>query len=533
MPYPRVPELTATAGRLYTAAETRELDRLTIAEGMAGFELMKKAARSAYRILRKCWPEAQSLSFFCGGGNNGGDGLVMAALAQEHHQQVEVILIGGDSTIARLQGEAREAYELALSQGVSIKPFQADMDIQADVLVDALLGTGLDAEVRGDFVDAITLINDARAQGQLRGVLAVDIASGLSSDRGRVLGCAVKADVTASFIGLKRGLVTDEGVECSGELYFADLEVADAVYRQVPSDMALITPDWRRRQLPARARTAHKGNCGHVLVVGGDQGMAGAVLMASDAALRAGAGLVSLATRAEHISSANSRCPEVMARAVRSGQELQPLLAQATVILIGPGMGQSAWATQMLQAVYHWHVQQGTPVVWDADALNLLADKTAWRSELGASCIFTPHPGEAARLLGMETTEVQADRFHAAHKLQQQYGGVVVLKGTGTLVTDGQQLRVCGRGNPGMASGGMGDVLAGLSAGLLAQQHLNPTAGAEFSAAMTAACVAVDIHAAAADRCAARRGERGLRATDLLAELGPLVNPTAACVVDL
>ncbi len=509
MPYPCQPE----QGLLYTAEQTRELDRLAIDAGTPGFDLMKSAARAAYRALRRQWPEAGKLCILCGPGNNGGDGLVMAALAREQHLQVDVRLVGDESAVERLRGEARDAWELATEKGVTLTPCRQPLPDDADVVVDALLGTGLQGQVRTDYASLIEAVNKLGTP-----VLSVDIPSGLCSDTGAVLGCAIRADMTLSFIGLKRGLLTHRGPDHCGRLLFADLNVGAEIYHQVPSALSLIDQALLRRVLAPRPRGAHKGDFGHLLVVGGDYGMAGAVIMAATAAARSGAGLVSVATRNEHVTACNIHCPEVMAHGVRSGQDLEVLLDRATTVLIGPGLGQSAWSGQLLRAVQ----QRQLPMVLDADALNLLSQGTLIDEAQRDNWVLTPHPGEAARLLEADTAGVQRNRFAAVISLQARYGGVAVLKGAGSLIADGQQTRLCNRGNPGMASGGMGDVLAGLLGGLLAQR-LTP---------MDAACTAVQVHAMAADRAAAASGERGLLATDLLAHLRILLNLAAELADD-
>jgi NAD(P)H-hydrate epimerase len=267
-----------------------------------------------------------------------------------------------------------------------------------------------------------------------------------------------------------------------------------------------LTDSMLRAWLPPRARASHKGDYGHVLVVGGDHGMAGAVRLAGEAAARTGSGLVSIATRAAHAAVIAAACPELLCHGVECARDLRVLLQRASVVAIGPGLGQSAWAHDMLAAV----LQMRLPRVVDADALNLLAQEPMQCDHW----VLTPHPGEAARLLGMTTKQVQADRLQAAQALQQRYGGVCVLKGAGTLVCTSESVAICEAGNPGMASGGMGDVLTGVIAGLLAQ-------GLSL---VDAACAGVYIHAKAGDR-AAQEGERGLLASDVLPHLRKLVNP--------
>ncbi|MEH6469883.1 MAG: NAD(P)H-hydrate dehydratase [Halopseudomonas sp.] len=492
---------------LYTASQTRQLDRCAIEQHqIAGFELMKRAARAAYRALRQRWPDAKKLTLLCGGGNNGGDALVVAAMALEQQLEIQVLLVGGEVTRSKLAGEALEALVWAESRGVVVETYSSSVALSGDVLVDGLLGTGLSGAVRTDFAEPIEHINSTA-----KPVLALDIPSGLCADTGAVLGCAVRADLTVSFIGLKRGLLTQHGVECCGELLFEGLGVPPEVYQAVPTPLRVVGQKQCQQQLPLRSRGAHKGDFGHVMVVGGDRGMAGSVVMATEAAVRSGAGLVSVATRPEHVGLTTGRNPEVMSHAVSSGQELEPLLARASVVAIGPGLGRSGWSGQLLRVVQ----SQSLPLVVDADALNLLSQAELVEPSQRDNWILTPHPGEAARLLDCSVAQIQADRFEAVNQLQRRYGGVVVLKGAGTLISDGQQTRLCARGNPGMASGGMGDVLTGEIAALVAQGL------SLFDAAM----IGVDVHAQAADRVASSCGERGLAATDLIVEIRRLLNP--------
>ena len=495
-----------TGMALYTAAQTRALDRSAIEQqGIAGFELMKRAGRAAYRALRQHWPEVRCLTLLCGAGNNGGDALVVAAMALEQQLDVQLLLIGGERTRSRLQGEALEALRWAEARGVIVETYSAESELRGELIVDGMLGTGLSGTVRPEFAEPIQRVNRSGLP-----VLALDIPSGLSADTGAVLGAAVRADLTISFIGLKRGLLTHQGVEQCGELLFDPLAVPEAVYASQSTTLSVM--GWDHRQcMSARRRGAHKGDFGHLMVVGGDYGMAGAVMMASHAALRSGAGLVSVATRPEHVAQCTLNCPEVMSHAVPAGQELQPLIKRASVIVIGPGLGRDAWSGQLLRVVQG----QTVPLVVDADALNLLAEGELVEPSRRDNWVLTPHPGEAARLLNCSVAEIQADRFEAVNQIQQRYGGVIVLKGAGSLISDGQQTWLCARGNPGMASGGMGDVLSGVIGGLLAQGL----------ALMDAARIGVDLHAHAADRLARQYGERGLAASDLIPEIRRLLNP--------
>ncbi|MDB6063711.1 MAG: bifunctional ADP-dependent (S)-NAD(P)H-hydrate dehydratase/NAD(P)H-hydrate epimerase [Verrucomicrobiaceae bacterium] len=498
---------------LYTAAQVRELDRIAIEEhGIPAIVLMKRAGRAAFELLLRRWPGAEHFHIFCGTGNNGGDGFVIATLLVERNLPVTIWLVGD---VAKISGAALQANQFAEVAGVSTKVFTGEVPT-AGVIVDALLGTGLSGDVREPFAAAIAAINAAALP-----VLAVDIPSGLCSDSGRVLGSAVCAAATISFIGLKQGLFTGDAGDHCGAIEFADLAVPAAVYQGVAATTRRIVLKQVNAQLPRRSRNAHKGLYGHVLVIGGDCGMAGAALMAAQAAGRVGAGLVSCATQPEHVAAFVARAPEIMAHGVRSGGELDRLLAAATVVVLGPGLGRSAWSEQLFERVWRHLQTSPIPAVFDADALNMLAEGQIIEAPFHPTWVLTPHPGEAARLLGVANAAIQRDRFDAARQLQQRYGGAVVLKGAGTLIatksgaTAEAEIGIANVGNPGMASGGMGDVLSGVIGGLLAQ-HFSIEAAAQ---------IGVYIHGRAGDLAAAAAGERGLLATDLLPHLRELVNP--------
>lgn len=495
--------IEAGVRQVYSAAETQALDRRAIEQhAIPGIVLMRRAGQAAWRALRQRWPDARTLTVVCGRGNNAGDGYVIAGLACSRGLDVQLLQV---TQASALRGDAARARDWALDQGVQIETFAETVECLGDVIVDALLGTGIRGEVRAEFAAAIGWMN-----AQARPRLAVDIPSGIAADSGAVLGCAVQADVTPTFIGCKRGLLTGAGPAYSGQIVFDDLNVPSAVFNDddAPAGMPLIVPGELPWRLPGRALDAHKGQFGHVLVVGGDEGMGGAVALACEAALRCGAGLVSAATRALHVAPILVRTPEVMVRAVTTRAELEPMLARASVVVAGPGLGQGSWGEQMLDAV----LDCGRPLVLDADALNLLASRPEQRDDW----ILTPHPGEAARLLDCATAEVNEDRFVAAATLTQRYGGTVVLKGAGTLVAQGERLALSGHGNPGMATGGMGDVLSGVIGALFART----------GSAQLAAELGVALHGVAADRAAAA-GEQGLLPRDLMPELRALLDEVA------
>jgi NAD(P)H-hydrate epimerase len=329
------------------------------------------------------------------------------------------------------------------------------------------------------------------------------VPSGLDADTGQIPGVAVRADRTVSFIAAKRGLHTGRAANVAGTLELDVLGLPESLWRDTAPDAQLLVA----AHLPPRPRDANKGTNGHVLAIGGEHGMAGAIRLSGEAALRAGAGLVSVATRAEHLLALNAARPELMAHGVDGPQTLEPLLARASVLAVGPGLGQGAWS----HALWLTALDSGKPLVLDADGLNLLAREPR---RFAQPAVLTPHPGEAARLLGGTVAGVEADRFAAVRALADRFHAVVVLKGSGSLIADADgRLGVCPWGNPGMATGGMGDLLTGIVAALLAQ-------GCD---AWLAACLGVGLHARAGD-CAARQGERGLLATDLLAPLRALGN---------
>ncbi|RKQ96296.1 NAD(P)H-hydrate epimerase [Kushneria sinocarnis] len=489
---------------LYSREQSGALDRALIEAGTPGFELMSQAGEAAWACLQRHWPDCRRLSVLCGAGNNAGDGYVVAALAHRAGWQVEVIALKAPQTLA---GEAAEAVAMAQRTGVTITAWQSDWTPRGELIVDALLGTGLTGEVRAPYDEAIEAINRSGLP-----VLAIDLPSGLDAETGTVLGAAVEAARTISFIGRKFGLYTGQAPDYTGTIEYAPLSLTRQRRAGVDHLGWLLDAGLPSRTLPRRRPTTHKGQCGHLLVIGGREGFGGSVIMATETAARLGAGLVSLATSAVHVPPALTRCPEMMVKPVRNGLDLEELLEAASGVLIGPGLGQQAWGEGLMQAV----LNTATPCVVDADALNLLASR--WPKVQRDNWILTPHPGEAARLLGCAVSEVQRDRLAAARALHGRYGGVIVLKGAGTLVVggpSGDECFVSPFGNPGMASGGMGDVLGGMIASLLVQ-GLSP---------LQAAATGVAVHGMAADRAAISGGERGLLATDLASFARQLVNP--------
>jgi NAD(P)H-hydrate epimerase len=484
----------------YSVAEVRATDRAAIeGVGIAGYTLMTRAARAALVFALDRYPRARRWLFLCGGGNNAGDGFVMARLAAERGIDVRVVTLLDP---AGLGGDAAMAFADFCAAGLDCDRWSGTIDASAELVVDAMLGSGLMRDVEGAFREAVDAANAHRAP-----VLALDIPTGLHGDSGRVMGAAVRADSTITFVGLKAGLVLGEGRAHCGRLMLADLGIPEDCRAGLEGVLRRLPEDAIRRALPPRPQDAHKGTFGHVLVVGGGPGMPGAVRLAGEAALRAGAGLVSVATHPSHHTQVLAGRPELMVHAVRSPDDMAGLLERATVIAVGPGLGQGDWSRAMLDAA----VAANRPLVIDADALNMLAGQGLGRPD----SVLTPHPGEAARLLGETTRNIQSDRLSALRRLSEEYGATIVLKGAGSLVSSAEGLPwVCSEGNPGMASAGMGDALSGIIAAL----------GAQGFDAEEAAVLGVLLHARAGDAAAAS-GERGMLASDLIGEIRGLVNP--------
>lgn len=483
---------------IYSVAAVRETDRTTIEDhGVPGYTLMTLAGEAAFQEARARFPDARRWQIICGAGNNGGDGYVVARLAAAKGITVSVLSLVDPG---KLTGDAATACADFVSGGGVAQPWEGELDGRADLMVDGILGSGLEREVAGEFARAVNAINRHAAP-----VLALDIPTGINGDTGQVLGCAVRAAMTVTFVGLKCGLFLGEAPDYCGEIRFAGLGIPESYRQDIAPSFQRIDDGMLSAGLSPRRRTAHKGDFGHVLVIGGGEGMPGAVRLAGEAALRAGAGLVSIATHPSHATAIVSSRPELMPHGIHEPKELEALLARADVIAFGPGLGRSNWAHKLFDCV----AGLSMPAVWDADALNFLAEEPGSADHR----VITPHPGEAGRLLGIDTAEVQADRPAALKALESRYGGTVVLKGAGSL-SSGEVPYLCTAGNPGMGSAGMGDVLTGVIAALMAQGM----------APELAAATGVEAHARAGD-LAARDGERGLIASDLMAGLRTVLNP--------
>ena len=486
---------------LYRASEISEAELDLVSSGLATYiDLVESAGEAAYRQLVKRKNSKTPVLVLAGYGNNGADAFVCARYLLEAGFDVSVMAVPRPvhpqeaNVIAAEFIHARDAFKA--EAGVIDTP-NIEKIVAAEVIIDGLLGLGLKGELRDPFRDIIAAINSSKAW-----VFSLDVPSGLNADTGSGL-CSVQANMTLTFGALKQGLLTGHARQCVGELVFADLGLSP----YLPSTkVTRVSSDLLANMLSPRARDTHKGLSGKVTVIGGDKGMAGAIRLAAEACLRAGAGLVTVLSRPEHQHTVNVDRPELMFWGCELvDMEVYLRLGWANTLIIGPGLGKESWGYNLLKAVGLCD----KPCVLDADALNLLSEEPGNND----NWVLTPHSGEAARLLGITPIEVERDRFAAAKNIQRRYGGIVVLKGPGTLISDGKKCVVAPVGNPGLASGGCGDVLSGIIAALISQG---------FSL-FDAAIMGVVVHGEAADR-AAIAGERGMLASDLMPHIRSLVN---------
>lgn len=471
--------------KLYSVKQAQAIDHQAINQlGLTGLTLMKRAAAFASDVIQQQWPQARQLYILCGPGNNGGDGYALAKIAHINGYQVEIAQIGETP----LEGEAAQARQEALALGLISADFSAQKLMQADLVVDALFGIGLNRPLEGPWNQIIDAINMAQ-----RPVLALDIPSGLDANNGQVLGAAIQAQHTATFIVHKTGLYLNDGPDFTGQVHLSDLQLPEELF----NEFTPLATSWQQDDLPSitRRRNSHKGTYGSALLIGGNHNMMGALALSGKACLRSGAGLTKLISRAEHQVALSQTQPELMCY---QDTDFHRLAIKSDVIAIGPGLGTDSWAWTLYEEV----CKSNRPLVLDADALNCLALEPFHYDRW----ILTPHPGEASRLLERPTHVIQNDRISAIQALHKRYGGVIVLKGAGTLIYDGQNMALCRAGNPGMAVGGMGDVLTGLITGLVAQGF------SLFEAARRG----VELHARAGDKVAQSRGEASLLPSDVI-----------------
>jgi NAD(P)H-hydrate epimerase len=484
---------------LYQTAAIKQLEKIAMSQGITEAMLMERAGEAAWGYFQTVWPDVRKVTVCCGGGNNGGDGFVVARLARRSGCDVKIISVGSYKNQSET---ARHMQQQCQDLGINIVPFTKGYQINdTDIIVDAILGTGLSSPLSGDVLDAVIAMNESQIP-----IFALDVPTGINADTGEVMGAAVNAKQTITFIALKVGLVTGPALNHIGNLLLATLNLPQVKPR--PTPIAAMY-DSAPLFLPKRQRDSHKGLFGHVVIIGGNYGMPGAPRIAAAAALRSGAGRVTVITRHEHAITMNIGMPEIMCTGVGSIADMPENIESATVWVIGPGLGHDQWTTNMMNYV----LKQKAPLVIDADGLRWLAKNSITPRD---NWVLTPHPGEVAALLNIQTEEIQRNRLNAAIALQQRYGGVAILKGAGSIIATKDNFpHICvNAGNSGMASAGMGDSLSGIIAALIAQQL----------PLFEAATLAVWVHARAGDLAAAEGGERGLLASDLLPHVRKLLN---------
>ena len=510
----------------FKAEQVRDNEALVAkTQGIEMYQLMLDAGKAVFELVGTYYKE-KSMLVLCGYGNNGGDGYVVAKLALAENWQVSVVQVGDTD---KLKGDAKRAYDDFISAGGKVnvclqEPFTDDELVvdEQTVIVDALLGTGVTGDVREPMAGLIDWVNNQAVAGEIAGVVSVDVPSGLDSNTGVVANTAIKATQTCTFIGVKQGLSTGCGPDYCGKLYYADLAIGEAFNAHVQASAWCVNQKQLSEVLPKRQLASHKGSFGHVLLIGSDKGMSGAIRMAGRACFRTGAGLVSIITHNDNEMVVAADSPEFMVSGVTTDTNIQPWLDKVVVIAIGPGLGQNAWGQSMFTQVIEYLKHTPKPCVLDADALNMMASLKFYpRFDIacfeGKSTVITPHPLEAARLLKSNTKRIQQDRFDAVKALSEITGAVALLKGVGTVICSADEGQECmyinTSGNPGMATAGMGDVLTGIIAALMAQGLT----------AKNAAVFGAFIHGLAAD-IAAKQGERGMMATDILAYIRQVVN---------
>ena len=484
---------------LYKASDVRELDAMVARElGVDFFHLMERAGRAAFEILIQRWPGARKITILCGKGLNGGDGLIVAGLAHAFGIEVQAVLVSRSET---LDSDTVLAKKWAESQGVEVKE-GFDGTLTGQVIVDAILGSGFKGELRPEYAQAAKAVNRNSAP-----VLAIDIPTGVSADCLTSDQNAIEAEITVTFIGRKVGLYTGRGYAAAGQVIYQSLGAPSNIFKQMDTGIPLL--DFLKLPpLEPLAIDSHKHSRGHAVIVGGDNSMGGAILMAGESALRVGAGLVTIIGRKAHGPAVLARRPEIMFVDAENEKSRKSALAKADTIVVGPGLGTNDWGLALLRE----SLMMNKLLVLDADALKLIGTV---ETENFPPSIVTPHVGEAAAMLGVSSEEIDNDRLAASKSIARLTGGLAILKGPGTIISSASSVHgICKHGNPGMATAGMGDVLSGVLGGLLCQ-GIALRQAAEYGTCL---------HSAAADIASKNSGERGLIAMDLMIPLTQLMN---------
>ncbi|MDP5211713.1 NAD(P)H-hydrate dehydratase [Pseudoalteromonas tunicata] len=490
----------------YTAEQVQNNEK-QVAEQL-GFDLsevMQKAGAAVFQYIEHHYGNHRRLLILLGKGNNAGDGYIVAYLAQQNGYQVTLVSF---VDVKSLHGDALGAYLQCQQAGLAVCQSN-DLLLQElsafDLVVDAMFGTGFKGELPEHFGQVCTLVN----QHDNLPVISIDVPSGVNAASAAVANNAIKANVTITFIALKQGLLTGRALEHVGKLVFAGLALDELFRDKIKSNVTRFELSQLKKALPNRALAAYKNQLGHVLCIGGNKGMAGAIRLSAEAALRSGAGLVSVATHPDNCAAVLQGRYELMVHGIDAEHQLLALINKASVVVIGPGLGQDVWA----QNIWQWMMNaQCLRLVIDADGLNFLAKSDKCTTDNLTERVLTPHAGEAARLLGISNRDVEQDRFDSALQLSQRYNAISLLKGPGSLVSAKGCLNINQTGSAALASAGMGDVLSGIIAGLMAQQMTG----------FTATKLAAAIHGAAADNLL-DEGARGLLASDLFPQIRRLI----------
>jgi len=495
----------------YSATQVLE-NELIVANklGINLYELMERAGRAVFEHITRHFPEVDRICVLCGKGNNGGDGFVIARLAQQQGWQVTVVTFCETSAI---KGDALTAFEKLLEHNVSIvtateAPLPDDFieQLQVECVVDCLFGIGFKGELGGNYANCASQVYQLEIP-----VISVDVPSGLNATTGAPSKACIKATHTVTFITPKQGLVTGNALHYTGKIFLADLGVGQ-LFQTITNSNVHIESEKTITRHHKRHVNSHKGTVGLVLAVGGNIGMPGAIRLCGEAALRSGAGLVAVHCHRDNRDIIASGRPELMFSGVGSDDVIkEELLDRASVLVCGPGLGRDKWGEELFKRV----LNQDKPLVMDADALHFLS--VLQEIQPRSDWVLTPHAGEAAKLLGVSISDIENDRYQAVKNIAVKYGGLCVLKGAGSLISDGSNVWVNTSGNPGMASGGMGDVLSGTIAALMVQ----------MPNLCEAIRLAVYVHGKAADRVAARHGQVGILASDLFPDIQDLLNEEA------
>jgi NAD(P)H-hydrate epimerase len=487
--------------KLYRADQVRKHEQQAAQDaGIDMFALMQRAGEAVFKQSVELIPNVDNYLVLVGIGHNAGDGYISAVKAAKAGKNVTVCAVEPEREV---EGDVARAKALWLDvSGASVEAFTEKHLERAEVVIDGLLGTGINGLVRTEFAAVIEAVNASGLP-----VVSIDVPSGLCGNTGESLGYTIEADVTVTFIGIKLGLTTGSGKQFCGKLVFEELGVGKAFSKIARSDATALDIKHFKGLAP-RPVNSHKGNHGRLLCVGGNSGMSGAIRMTSEAALRSGAGMVKVFAHEDSRIQICAGRPELMV--VSSG--LDNALEWADSVVIGPGLGTDDWAKATFNQVMEYCQHNPKPIVVDADALNLKAVNTSFVAL--SDCIITPHSGEASRLLNVSIEEIEGNRFNYARQCASRYDATCVLKGAGSIVDNQKHSWVCRHGNPGMATAGMGDVLTGILGALIAQ-GLDTDMACQFG---------VSLHAKAGDIVAERFGQRGLLASDLFETVRELIN---------